>query len=77
MDWEGQYFDPVQPGQISTTEVSNEVGKEPSRSGKVKWAPNPKIVNYATRTIAKYPVVKIADLGTACWTHKHFTGINN
>jgi len=75
MDWEDQYFEPAEETESEKpkSEGKPENGKEHSRSGRIQWAPNPRVVDYANRKIKKSPVVKIADLGTACWTDKHFT----
>jgi len=81
MDWEEQFFEHVtaanddeqpKPAPAAAAEQP-ENGKEHTKSGKIAWAPNPRVVDYANRKILKYPVVKIADLGTACWVDKHFT----
>jgi len=42
-------------------------------NGKSNGKANPQVVNYKQRQMTKYPLVKIADLGLACWTYKHFT----
>jgi len=69
MNWEEQYFEPTE----TKSEQEAENGKDQPQSGKIAWAPNPRVVGYASRKIVKFPVVKIADLGTACWVDKHFT----
>lgn len=66
MDWESQFFDPTTPPPPRPI-LHSENGREKG--------PNPKVVNYIHRRLLKLPVVKIADLGTACWTYKHFTGL--
>ena len=83
-NWEDQFFDASSAAPTDTSDStptsnsnSNEVEDErQNRAGKIKWEPNSRVVNYASRSLTKVPIVKIADLGTACWTRKHFTGIH-
>eukprot|EP00026_Physarum_polycephalum_P005923 Phypoly_transcript_05962.p1 GENE.Phypoly_transcript_05962~~Phypoly_transcript_05962.p1 ORF type:complete len:290 (+),score=45.37 Phypoly_transcript_05962:763-1632(+) len=70
LNWDDQFLD----GASSSSPISNDAeNARQTRSGKIKWEPSARIADSLNRKIVKVPIVKIADLGTACWTHKHFT----
>lgn len=70
-NWAAQFFEPTDTPAKSDVIADD----EPPRNGKgkISWEPNPRVVNYQQRKVVQVPVVKIADLGTACWVDKHFT----
>jgi len=68
-EWENLWFAPAEGEAKAENNAHIPAGNEGKTNGKV----NPQVVNFKHRKMHKNPVVKIADLGLACWTYKHFT----
>lgn len=81
--WEEQWFGKPEPAQngsessVENTTPNTEATPKPTTDATPKptpeWRPNPRVVGYKHKKLTQYPKVKVADLGNACWTFKHFT----